>query len=272
MAYGRWQRTFPHVQCSNNDCFSNGECRWHYPRRDYFHLSQLKAFTLYINIASFQKQLEDIVEWFVLHRGKICIGLLATAVVLSACSYLWWTIDSLGQTTLVGVASLDGQPIRYGTVTIITQDNKVFTSHISPDGMYKFPSIKPGRLQVAVSSPNPRSVFEQTNTKDNSDSTDQALYRARSPRDQPPPRQDRLDGLSNHGQTTVAAPNSTPPPKTVSQTAQQKLWRPLPGGYANPVTSGLTITATAAGGLHELRLETPQKPDSITPTDPESLR
>ena len=217
-------------------------------------------------MASFQKKLEDIIEWFVLHRGKTCTGLLATAVVLFACSYLWRTIDSLGQTPLIGVASLDGQPIRYGTVTIITQDNKVFTSHISPDGMYKFPSIKPGRLQVAVSSPNPRSVFEQKNSNDNSDLTDQSSYRARSPQDQPPSRPDRLNGLSNHGQTTVAAPNSKPPPKTVSQTAQQKLWRPLPGRYANPVTSGLTITATAAGGLHEIKLETPQKPEGVTPT------
>ncbi len=213
----------------------------------------IKGLTLQNDIQSFQKKLEDLIEWSVLHQGKFFAGILATVVVLTTCSYLWQMIDGLGQTSLTGVASLDGQPIRYGTVTIITQDNTILTSHISPDGTYTFPSIKPGKLRVAVSSPNPRSVFEQMNNKDSIAVTDQ-----------PTPRQNRLGDVKNSGLTTVAAPNSKPPPKTVSQTAQQKLWRPLPGRYANPATSGLTITATAAQEIHELRLETPQKLESDT--------
>ena len=63
----------------------------------------IKGFTVHNDMASFQKKLEDIIEWFVLHRGKTCTGLLGTAVVLFACSYLWRTIDSLGQTPLIGV-------------------------------------------------------------------------------------------------------------------------------------------------------------------------
>jgi len=119
----------------------------------------IKGLTLQNDIQSFQKKLEDLIEWSVLHQGKFFAGILATVVVLTTCSYLWQMIDGLGQTSLTGVASLDGQPIGYGTVTIITQDNTILTSHISPDGTYTFPSIKPGKLRVAVSSPNPRSVF-----------------------------------------------------------------------------------------------------------------
>lgn len=215
----------------------------------------IKDFTLHNDIQSFQKKIEDIIEWSVLHRAKLFAGILATVAVLTTCSYLWQLINGLGRTSLTGVASIDGQPIRYGTVTIITQDNKILKSHISPDGTYTFPSIKPGKLRVAVSSPNPRSVFEQRNNKDSN-----AII------DQPTPRQNQLGDVTNSGPTTVAAPNSKSPPKAVLQTAQQKLWRPLPGRYANPRTSGLTITATAAEEIHELRLETPKKLKNGVPT------
>ena len=216
---------------------------------------------------SLQKKLEDAIEWSALNRGKLLTGVLAATAILFACSFLWHTIATSGQTPLEGLVSLDGKPIRYGTVTIVTEDRQIFTTTISPDGTYRFPSVKPGRFRVAVSSPNPKSIFERRTTDGSGRMQAQPKARTQPKSSQPSTRQDKGDSSTSSGLTTVAVPTSMPPPKPISQTAQQKLWTPIPGRYANPRTSGLTIESTGAGATHELKLETAKQNEGDQSTD-----
>ncbi len=111
------------------------------------------------------QQLEALIEWSVLNRSRILAGFLAAALCLLAGRYCWQAMKTAGQTPLEGTVSLAGDPIRYGTVTLVTDDNQILYATIGPDGRYRFPHVPRGKLRVAISSPNPQSVFEQARTE-----------------------------------------------------------------------------------------------------------
>jgi len=201
----------------------------------------------------FQQRLEAFIEWSALNRSRVLAGLLVCFACLLAGRYCWKLARTFGQTPLEGTVIFDGAPIRYGIVTLVTEDNQILYATIGSDGRYRFPHVPRGRLQVAVSSPNPKSVFEQARTE--------------APV-QPSTRKNVTGTASNLGKdarpspeklgaTTVALPITAEFPKAASRGTQQRQWRPIPGRYANPATSGLAIDAATTEGIQNLVINRP---------------
>jgi hypothetical protein len=195
-----------------------------------------------------QQRIEALVEWSIIHREKIFAGLLACIICVCIGRYFLTTMITLGQTPLEGTVSYNGVPIGYGTVTLVTEDHEILHATIAPDGRYKFPHVPDGRLRVAVSSPNPQSVFEQKPV-----SSPARLTPRGATASEPLHRGDRGVVVAERlGATTVSLPASTAFPAVASRSEQQKEWRPIPGRYANPATSGLVIdiaTGTRSSNL-----------------------
>lgn len=206
---------------------------------------------------SLQQQLEEAIEWLAFNRGKIFLGAVALLVVSVAGGtvgrYLWRAIETSGQIPLEGRVLLDGELVRYGTVTLLTENGGIFQTTINGDGTYRFDHVPAGSLRVAVSSPNPQSVFERQPAID-------------EPRREPPPGSGRTPpaGASASdtpaaglGATTVAMPVTTDEPVRHPPISLQRRWFPLPGQYANPATSGLAVVVGATPEPQDLRLTRP---------------
>ena len=200
---------------------------------------------------TFQQQLEALIEWSVLNRSRILAGFLATALCLLAGRSCWQAMKTAGQTPLEGTVSLAGDPIRYGTVTLVTDDNQILYATIGPDGRYRFPNVPRGKLRVAISSPNPQSVFEQARTE----APAQPATRQNGTGTPRTRSEDARTAPEKFGATTVALPIAAKFPGEPSLAAQQRQWRPIPGRYASPATSGLEIDTATTEGIQNLALE-----------------
>jgi hypothetical protein len=198
-----------------------------------------------------QQQFEAFIESIFFHRNNILFGLVGVAVLLVAGRYVLMAIKTLGQAPLEGTVTFDGTPICYGTVTLVADDHQILHATITPDGRYRFPHVSGGKFRVAVSSPNPRSVFEQTPGAVPQRPTSQKNFA----RTQAADASDSSATVEQLGATAVALPAATPLPPRTGKSVQQRLWRAIPGHYANPLTSGLLLDTTKGGGIQNLTLK-----------------
>ena len=212
-----------------------------------------------------QRRLEDCIEWATLNRGRLACGCLALVFAGFLSKYLVTAAKTFGSVPLTGTVACDGVPVRYGTVTLIATDGAPRTTTIRPDGSYHFPHTPAGRFRVAVSSPNPQSVFarqpshklrttQQQNSQTNGGRQHQKIADSKS-------RPAEYAGAS-----TVSMPITAETPPVAPPTEQQNDWFPIPGHYANPMTSGLSITA-GTSQQQDLVLKTPPKEDAESRND-----
>ena len=212
-----------------------------------------------------QCRAEELIEWLALNRERVAATSVALLLVVFASQYLWTAAQTLGSVPVGGTVSCDGSPIRYGTVTLLPVDGRPLTTTIRPDGSYYFPHTPAGRFRVAVSSPNPQSVFLR-----------QPSYKPRTI----PQQHSQINGGRQHqksfdsksrpaeytGASTVSMPITAEIPLTAPPTEQQKDWFPIPGHYANPMTSSLSVTA-GTSQQQDLVLKTPQEKDARLQND-----
>jgi hypothetical protein len=96
-------------------------------------------------------------EYLVLHFREIAAALLLIVVLL--CILLF--VELPGATTLTGRVTSQGKPVVFGTVTVITSDQRTHSVPIKPDGTYMLKGVPRGPVKVAISSPNPQPVVER---------------------------------------------------------------------------------------------------------------
>jgi hypothetical protein len=116
-----------------------------------------------------------------------------------------------------GTVTYNGRPITSGTLTLMGPDNKVATSNIGPDGSYAIDSITPGKVLVAVYSPDPVATLSPE-------------FRA-----------------ARAGRTPVKSQVTRMP-------VSDSKWFPLPERLANPDTSEVVIEVNS--GSQTLNIET----------------
>ena len=78
---------------------------------------------------------------------------------LSAAVLAWamgW-FSTPGRSRLEGRVSVDGRPVTFGVVTVVTADGATLTARIGPDGTYSLPHVPPGPVRIAVSWSRPAS-------------------------------------------------------------------------------------------------------------------
>lgn len=197
-------------------------------------------------------------EYLVLHFREI-LGLLAVVILLlSALNF----VELPGASVISGRVSSQGKPVVFGTVTVLASDNRVYSVPIRADGTYLLRHVPPGAVNVAVSSPQPRSVDQQGDGA--------AANRSRNgqpPGDRPlnPGRGSRTSGRSagkaeetdKMEGVSIAAPS----PTTQSLQApgrpgpQAAGWFRIPGRYANPMTSGIVEQVQKGRTILDLSLD-----------------
>jgi hypothetical protein len=191
-------------------------------------------------------------EYLVLHRRR-----LAAATVIGGATLLWLVSVGLpGGTELGGRVTSGGRDVVYGTVTAIASDGRVHSASIAPDGTYRFRSLPPGPVRLAVSSHRPRSVIDGAPPGPPA-----------GPTESPPPaggRGDERPGTSpGQPPTDPAAANVTVATSSTTaaaiaprpQTRQQQGWFRIPGRYASPATSGLGGDVRRGRTSLDLRLD-----------------
>lgn len=180
-------------------------------------------------------------DFLAMHLREIGLAVLAIVALLCGLAY----VELPGGTELAGSVTSGGKPVVYGTVTVVASDNRVYTAPIGPDGTYRIKALPPGPVRVAVSSPNPKSVMDQTAAGESPDAAPSQPSPAAAPRTATADgAAAKPDPKAAAEPVSVAAPNGSAPPFPASvppprQQAQQQGWFRIPGRYANPTTSGI---------------------------------
>lgn len=205
-------------------------------------------------------------DLFWIHHRKVIAAGVAAAVLLflsvRGC-------DGAAETDLSGTVSAAGQPVTWGTVTVVGSDGQVYTTPVRPDGTYRFEKLPAGPTRgLAVTSPSPHDHVGQ-----NPAQVGRTAYG--QPLGTPPPRGGKVTvsgaggypGGSAGGMAGVVTGGGTsgggaaggrggrsekkqvfgmdaktvPPPaiSTPQAAPPQIRWVPLPGKYGNPATSGI---------------------------------
>ncbi|QJW96207.1 hypothetical protein [Frigoriglobus tundricola] len=140
---------------------------------------------------------------------------VAAAAVLAAAS-------GCGASTadVTGTVSYQQRPVVYGTVSVIGPDQMTYYGVIQPDGTFTVAGVPVGPLKFGVYSPDP--FFEL-----------------------PIPAAEKAKAEEARRASGIPIPPK--PPKGQ--------WFRLPPKYADPLTSGLTVDATARKAAVDLRLD-----------------
>jgi hypothetical protein len=140
----------------------------------------------------------------------------------AACSFLCLCGCGKATATVSGSVSLDGKPVKYGSVLLVTEDRSSFSIPIQPDGTYKFEKVPFGTARVAVNSPDPREVEGP------------AAFTA----------PDRAKALAK-------GPKAAP--------VDSKGWFPIPDLYNRPDRSGLSLTVDNVNTTFDIRMKSQPK-------------
>jgi hypothetical protein len=182
-------------------------------------------------------------EYLAMHARTIAAALVLAVILL--CALLF--VEFPGGTTLTGTVTSQGKPVVFGTVTVLTADNRTFFVPIRADGTYTLKGLPTGVAKVAVSSPNPRPVTEPQDVAMDAVRSDRQGQPSGSQRSPPrggqtsgqpatSPRQgEAIEGVS------IAATSDRGPavPRQTRLHPQKEGWFRIPGRYASPATSGL---------------------------------
>jgi len=182
-------------------------------------------------------------EYVATHLREIAAALVLVTVLLCALPFIEFT----RATTLTGRVTSQGKPVVFGTVTVLTSDNRTCSVPIHTDGTYLVRDLPPGPVRVAVSSPNPRPAVEQQAVETEATATgrqtapgDQRSKPAGSGQAAGLPRGRAAGGKAAEGVSIAASNDKLPePPLPAPVRASQAGWFRIPGRYASPSTSGL---------------------------------
>jgi hypothetical protein len=177
-------------------------------------------------------------EYLVIHVRAITAALVLAVMLLCALPF----VEFPGGTTLTGTVTSQGKPVVFGTVTVLTADNRTFFVPIRADGTYTLKGLPTGVAKVAVSSPNPRPVTEPQAVAMNASRNPSGPHRT-------PPRGGHTSGrpATSPGQgeaiegVSIAATSDRGPAVLGQERLhpQKEGWFRIPGRYASPATSGL---------------------------------
>lgn len=207
-----------------------------------------------LSVDAMLERLAPFVEWAVFRSRRIAVGIVVGIFACLLLSRGWHSLAAVGTAPVRGRVTAAGRPVTFGTVTIVTASGTVLTAPIKPDGTYVLPHVPPGPVQVAVSSPEPRSIFQKALESPPASATPPAKPPgARVPRGSGPNQGKPAD--ESRG-TTIAVRVDTPPPSTQSAALPAHAgWFRLPGRYADPIRSGLKATVAPAGSTLDLTLD-----------------
>jgi hypothetical protein len=182
-------------------------------------------------------------EYLVMHARTITVTLVLVVILL--CSLLF--VEFPGGTTLTGTVTSKGKPVVFGTVTVLTADNRTFFVPIRADGTYTLKGLPTGVAKVAVSSPNPRPITQPQDVamdavRSGSHGQPSGSHRTPSGGGRTPGRPATSPGQREAiGGVSIAATSDRGPavPGQERLDPQKEGWFRIPGRYASPATSGL---------------------------------
>lgn len=151
-----------------------------------------------------------------------------------------------------GQVRVDGRPVAFGVVTVVTANGATLTASIQPDGTYALPHVPPGPVRIAVASPEPRTVFQKApkTGATTAPGGPPGTPRSRSPRASDGGSPDVADGRVSIAMKAEGGPPSAQPPAR----PEHSQWFRIPGRYADPVRSGLAGRISADGATLDLDL------------------
>lgn len=197
--------------------------------------------------------LAPLVEWVVFRFRRIVVTTMVMLLCLGLLAWAWTMLSASGRSPLQGRVSVAGRPVTFGSVTIVTADGTTLTTSIQRDGSYRLPHVPAGTVRIAVSSPDPLSVFQKATATPapalppNSTTAGTGGRAGNVTQKEKPP--------DKGGDVTIAARAEKPPPSTQpASQADHAGWFRIPGRYADPSRSGLRVTVDPRGSTVDLEL------------------
>ena len=155
-------------------------------------------------------------------------------------------------TPLKGRVNVDGRPVTFGVVTVVTADGATLTAPIGPDGTYSLPHVPPGPVRIAVASPEPKSVFQKA-----AEASPAATASGRSAKPGFAAKAEPGGGAPvgpNAGVAIAMKADAGPPSAQQAARPEHAGWFRIPGRYANPLQSGLMGNVVSDGSTIDLDL------------------
>lgn len=202
---------------------------------------------------NFFECLAPFVEWVVFRFRRIVVTTIVMLLCLALVAWTWATFSARNRSSLAGRVTVAGRPVTFGTITVVTANGTTLTTSIRPDGSYLLPHVPSGTVQIAVSSPDPESVFQKatapfapTSPPHSDTATLGGRAREEAHKEQPPEKS---------GDVTIAARVKDAPPSTQPPFRPEHAgWFRIPGRYADPSRSGLSVTVEPHGATFDLEL------------------
>lgn len=203
---------------------------------------------------AFLERLAPAVEWVVFRFRRILAIIVVAVLCILLLMQVWSRVAARGRSPLQGRVNVAGRPVMFGTVTVVAADGTTLTTTIQPDGRYLLPHVPPGPVRIAVSSPDPQTVFQKAVANPSS----------APPRDPGAAGRGRPGGAKPKGGTqedtgntlSIAMPIDKAPPSTEGASRPEHAgWFRIPGRYASPATSGLRGTVEPRGSTVDFNLE-----------------
>jgi hypothetical protein len=180
-------------------------------------------------------------EYLAMHLREIAVGLVLAVILLCTLPF----VEMPSGTTLTGRVMSQGKPVVFGTVTVLTSDHRTYSVPINADGTYVLKGLPSGAVQVAVTSPNPRSVAQRQTVETEA----VAGGREKQSPGPKPASGGHMSGLPAAGTgqgnriegVSIAATGERGPaePTPARRHVSHEGWFRIPGRYANPATSGI---------------------------------
>lgn len=198
------------------------------------------------------EHLAPLVEWMVFRFRRIVVMTIVALLCLVLLTWSWATFSARGRSPLTGRVTVAGRPVTFGTVTAVTANGTTLTTSIRPDGSYLLPHVPIGAVRIAVSSPDPQSVFQKATAPSAPASPSNSATTGLRGRAEKTARTDQSD---KSGDVTIAARIKEQPPSTRSPARPEHAgWFRIPGRYADPSRSGLSVTVEPNGATFNLEL------------------
>jgi hypothetical protein len=162
---------------------------------------------------------------------RLAVAILSFAVLVGAgCSG--------NSTTVTGKVTYKEKTVVWGTVQLIDSTGLTYTGDIDLQGNYKVEGVKPGPVQIGVSSPDPT---PRSGAKGGKGATGGGGAAAGAGLKGPPENEDPREKFLRE-QGLKQAKDERPLPPTGA-------WFPIPRELADPINSGLTGTVEAGKPL-----------------------
>ncbi len=187
------------------------------------------------------------------------VRIIATMIAIVLCLLVAMQIrnwlSTRERSPLQGRVRVGERPVTFGVVTVVTADGATLTARIRPDGTYSLPHVPPGPVRIAVSSPEPKTVFQKAAempgdaTPGGGPARPASIARGSSGGAEGGPPRGPEGSVAIAMKSDAGPPSSQPPARP-----EHAGWFRIPGRYANPLRSGLGGSVAAEGATIDLDL------------------